>query len=565
MASRSQFLRHQHAIALEIRTAKSKDLVVRTWHAMVTVSVPLSELRQARSLYRFMSFDERSELGMLRLRSDGTHRSWTGSDGREGMTIIGGPDSAVYDIGLTWAMISAAEAFVDGDDFAEVQIAAVARGGEPVIDVSGPLGRSTFWDRQLGYPTIDRPLIPEDQVAGEASVSVHRLLDALASVQWKRADAADENTNDPILMTFEDGEVLLEKHEDGVGRLDVRINAPGAWSDVKVSISAQAVHRVLDAAHPSDVVTIRLSKWNTDPVSFDSADWFAFVMPNRTENAIAVARVENVLREMFGPVALHKDDDGDYPLKLQGNQVYGRFTVDDDGTLWFQAFAIVVRDIEASPEVFSELNDLNANTRFVRLFHYGSQVLAEVDLLAATLDREELGAALERIARITDDVMPTLSAVLGGTLPDDAREHRWNNYRSTILEAEVIPGKLFHLNGPDAIDDFPFPDRCFAITAWNPMGTTRPPEKNREINQMVANDVINLNGMFLRGFGSSPEGDYSEETLFVWGLDRDSIRAMGRRAQQDAIFEIDAETVHLVSCFDDRIETWQRRSGMPHP
>jgi len=92
------------------------------------------------------------------------------------------------------------------------------------------------------------------------------------------------------------------------------------------------------------------------------------------------------------------------------------------------------------------------------------------------------------------------------------------------------------------------------------MGTTRPANKNRELNQAVAKDIVDHGGMFVRGFGASPEGDYSEETLFVWGLTRDDIRSMGRRAQQDAVFEINADHVRLVSCFDSRVEEWARTS-----
>jgi len=533
---------------------------------MVAISIPVSEIQRARVLYRFTTYDERGEFGMLRLRSDGVRRIWVGSDNREGMVLLGGSDTGVYDISLSWATISAAEAAVDGDESADVTIEAVTSDDVPLIHVTGPHGRSTYWDRQLGYPVIQLPLFPEDRIAGQATIAVDRLRAALTSVSVRRIGGDEEKSNDSIRMTFHNGEIVLQKREAEVGRLDVSAAAPGAWSNVSVDVSSSAMSRVLDAVRPSDDVTITLSISNGDPLAFESADWFAYVMPFRTENALASDRVEELLREMFGPVALHIDDDGDYPLKLHGNQIYGRFNTDDDGALWFQVFAIVIRDISPSPEVFAELNDLNANTRYVRLFLVDGQVLAEVDLLAATLDKEELSAAIDRITQITDEVMPTLSAVLGGTVPGDASERRWAAYRPTILEAEVRPGYLYQLNGPDAVDEFPFPDRCFAITAWNPMGTMRPPQKNRELNQAVATDVINQNGMFVRGFGSSPDGEYSEETLFVWGLDLESVREMGRRAQQDAIFEVTDEVIRLVSCFDDRVEEWPRRpSQMPLP
>jgi hypothetical protein len=38
------------------------------------------------------------------------------------------------------------------------------------------------------------------------------------------------------------------------------------------------------------------------------------------------------------------------------------------------------------------------------------------------------------------------------------------------------------------------------------------------------------------------------------GVGRESARALDHQTEQDLIFEIDPDTVRLVSCFDDRIE-----------
>lgn len=91
------------------------------------------------------------------------------------------------------------------------------------------------------------------------------------------------------------------------------------------------------------------------------------------------------------------------------------------------------------------------------------------------------------------------------------------------------------------------------------MGTTRILEANRNMNDHIAHDVIDHRGRFVFGIGRSPEGDHVEESLFVWGVESAVIRAMESRAQQDAIFEIDENTITLVSCVDDRTESWPRR------
>jgi hypothetical protein len=381
---------------------------------------------------------------------------------------------------------------------------------------------------------------------------------AVQAVRTRRVRGQDDRP-DTFTLSFDDDEIVMSRYEPRVGRIDFRVAAPGAWSTVEVEVPADDLIAVLSAVGPSDEVRISLGQYNADPIAFESDNWFGFVMPFVTANSQAAKSVKELLRDMFGPVALNADADGDYPLQVIDTPVYGRFYTDEDHTLWFRVFAVVVADIEASPEVYAELNEQNANGRFVRLFHVEDQILAEVDLLASTLERVELREAIDRITTMTEEIMPTLTAVLGGHVPGDLFEQRWQVYRTTILEAEITPGRRVQLNGPDAVEEFAFPERCFVITGWNPMGTTRTLEANRDMNDHIAHDVIDHGGRFVYGIGRSPEGDHVEESLFVWGVDRDVICAMGSRAQQDAIFELDADTITLVSCVDDRSASWPRR------
>lgn len=413
-------------------------------------------------------------------------------------------------------------------------------------------------DRHTDYPGFDPPLLNPEHVAGKATLNVDALMGAVHAVRTRRVRGHDDRP-DTLTFAFHKDEVVLSRYEPRVGRIDFRVAAPGAWATVEVEVSADDLINVLSAVRPSDQVTISLSQYNVDPIALESDEWFGFVMPFRTANAKVAVSVRELLREMFGPVAVNTDADGDYPLQLINNPVYGRFHTDEDQTLWVQVFAVVVDDIAASPEVYAELNEQNANGRFVRLFHVEKQILAEVDLLASTLERVELQEAIDRITTMTEEIMPTLTAVLGGHVPGDSLAYRWQTYRTSILEAEILPGQRVHLNGSDGIEDFPFPERCFVITDWNPMGTTRTLEANRDMNDHIAHDVIDHGGRFVYSIGRSPDGDHVEESLFVWGVDREIIRDLGTRARQDAIFELDADTIKLVSCVDDRIESWPRR------
>jgi hypothetical protein len=528
---------------------------------MSVITIPLAEFQRAFALYRFATPDETEGIGMLRLESDGKRRSWTSTDGRTGLRLLAGEDSGVYDLGLSWAMLGAAQAMAHGDPETELQVELLTNGATPLIRLTGPYGSSTIWDRQTDFPVFDLPLFdPKDQ-GGQATVEVRVLLAAVDAAQVQRVNRDDVPPSESFTMEFQDGEIVFNKYEEGVGRIDFRVAAPGAWGDVSIEIPAASLSRLLKAVGPHDMVTISLPSFDDDPISLESEDWYGFLMAFQTPNSVTTGKVEKLLWDMFGPVALNTDSDGDYPLRLHGNPIYGRFFTDDDNTLWFRVFAVVVNDIDGSPEVYAELNEQNANGRFARLFHVDTQVLAEVDILASALEAAELYEAIDRISTITEEVMPTLTAVLGGQVPSDVSESRWSNYRNAILEAETTPGRRVQINGADAVDDFPFPDRCHVITGWNPKGTTHSAQRNRNVNRRIAQDVVEREGNFVWGIGRSLDGDHLEESLFVWGLDREVVRLMGYHAHQDAIFEIDDASVHLVSCVDNRIESWPRRSA----
>jgi hypothetical protein len=84
-----------------------------------------------------------------------------------------------------------------------------------------------------------------------------------------------------------------------------------------------------------------------------------------------------------------------------------------------QVFSIVLRDVTSTHELLAELNSLNAGVGFARVFWVNDQVLAEVELLAETLDLEELANACRTVARVSDELGPLLAASFGADAPTD--------------------------------------------------------------------------------------------------------------------------------------------------
>lgn len=150
--------------------------------------------------------------------------------------------------------------------------------------------------------------------------------------------------------------------------------------------------------------------------------------------------------------------------------------------------------------------------------------------------------------------------VFGGIPVNDQVSLRFQNYRNTVVEAEVTPGAMVPITGPDAVQPWPFPGVVHVITGWNPQGVVFDKDRNDHINREIAKDVIDKGGRFVHGVGREahdPNG-YFEPSLVVWGLERDQAIDMGYRASQDAIFEITDTEVRLVSCFDDHVDVWPR-------
>jgi hypothetical protein len=64
----------------------------------------------------------------------------------------------------------------------------------------------------------------------------------------------------------------------------------------------------------------------------------------------------------------------------------------------------------------------------------------------------------------------------------------------------------------------------------------------------------------VRGEGVSTETFHSEPSLIIWGITREVALQIGKKAQQDAIFEISAETISIVDCETGFLESHPRHT-----
>lgn len=138
-------------------------------------------------------------------------------------------------------------------------------------------------------------------------------------------------------------------------------------------------------------------------------------------------------------------------------------------------------------------------------------------------------------------------------------EYRWAQYARTLVEVEITPGHWIHLNGPEAIDEWPWSLPVHIVTAWNPGADFRSDDENREQQRALIRELEETGLTWLPAHGSGFDVDHGEESVAVFDLGRDAAVALARRWSQDAVFELEADTMWLVFCIDDRVVELPRR------
>jgi hypothetical protein len=98
----------------------------------------------------------------------------------------------------------------------------------------------------------------------------------------------------------------------------------------------------------------------------------------------------------------------------------------------------------------------------------------------------------------------------------------------------------------------------FVLTAYNPMGRRRPDDENVAANLQLAARLLAEGAGIQRARGSDLTRTHVEPSFLAWGISRDEAVAVAREFSQDAIFELTAETVTVISCVSDRATTMPR-------
>lgn len=123
--------------------------------------------------------------------------------------------------------------------------------------------------------------------------------------------------------------------------------------------------------------------------------------------------------------------------------------------------------------------------------------------------------------------MPLPEAIWRAWRETDYRVRLARGGCAVIRVGQPLPAALRgFLHGPDEPWGF--------VTAWNPVSVAQPRFANR-MRQRELRDVLRAQGFrFLAGAGVGPDG-WREPSLFVCGIDFDTLDALSRRFRQAAI------------------------------
>jgi len=88
--------------------------------------------------------------------------------------------------------------------------------------------------------------------------------------------------------------------------------------------------------------------------------------------------------------------------------------VDGDDVPVIRVFSVVAKEIEKTPELLEQLNEINGALSFVRTSWMGNQVLIGGESLAMSTDADEFSQVCRTVAMASDHFGPQLVQAHGG-------------------------------------------------------------------------------------------------------------------------------------------------------
>lgn len=193
-------------------------------------------------------------------------------------------------------------------------------------------------------------------------------------------------------------------------------------TDLLARLAVVALRDVYGVPHPAflapdqlaEILTLREDDVDPQlPEGVDPEDVVATVPTSRDHLDAMITRE---LADLFGHAPL-RDSEGDHAIRVGSTMVFVRATADYREVV---VFAVVVHDVEGRSRAAELLNDINAESRFVRFELIRDRVFVQQSVLAQPFVPAHLHQAVRAVSQVADGVDDALAQRLHGrtTFPE---------------------------------------------------------------------------------------------------------------------------------------------------
>lgn len=126
--------------------------------------------------------------------------------------------------------------------------------------------------------------------------------------------------------------------------------------------------------------------------------------------------IEKTVAQYLGVDEVHVWEDGTIPIRSGSTVVNVRLVQGENASHpVLQVYCPLLSEVDSSPELLSRLNDVNGNLTFVRAFWTDRQVILAMELLAESLDRDQVAHAVSLVSLAGDFWDSELNKTFGGS------------------------------------------------------------------------------------------------------------------------------------------------------
>lgn len=211
--------------------------------------------------------------------------------------------------------------------------------------------------------------------------------------------------------TGKPGQATPKKDPDGSPNFFAEFESP-IQGETVASMAVETLAGVLGVTHPG---MLEYEAFDSSGAALEFRQLGLKVSVRKTnETEIptnAAGALLKTLRDETGFAELELDGDGDIGIRYGSMIAYAR-VFDSPPVAHF--FSPLVREVDASPELFERLNELNRGSREVRYFVVDGTIFAAADVRIDPFVEANVAQAFRHFCRVADDVDNLLQSEFGG-------------------------------------------------------------------------------------------------------------------------------------------------------